>query len=613
MRHKSHLPHLRMARILRSAAGTGARDVRLQQSLVPATLGDTLRKVAFSEMQSSKPVEITEPFGSFIKWTHDAPLPSHYHGSTEMRSRETQMYLLNTYYRDLYSSFPIVPPSYFFRQLETNGSFITPLLLNAIYARIARFAPSHLGISSPEVFYYRAQRLIEDFLDVPRVSTVIALCHLSLYDPVPRGSRTHGTHHCRAWMYSGMAYRMCFELGLNTQHNINKSLSEDEIELRRRVFWNSYILDKLFCGEWERQGMIPGSYASLDPPSFMTGDETDPDEQLHVVCMRQVLNLLLGTVEYLLIYRTTHFQTLHDISIKASSAGETLLAFAGRLNDWLRGLPPLMQWTPTVEISIEDVLKLRAPPPAVAHIHTMFHSITLDILLRLPQTAMSQFQQRVSAACITQLVHFCCERPTAVLKFDYLLRGLTLALKVHSKFLNDESSTIAQQTWSLFEKSIQSIQHIFQYVDIPNTTKFLQQIGYKNAMVQNPSTIESETNTEEDEEEEEGSNDEGNWQLQQHQEQQQQQQTSYSWPIMLQAEPFFVSSTSTSEGSGCPRSATTTTISLSTSNVVAEATLIDQEMSTALPITTTSAFETPTLPCNVFWEQPAYNHENHSS
>jgi hypothetical protein len=59
----------------------------------------------------------------------------------------------------------------------------------------------------------------------------------------------------KAWLYSGMAFRMAIDLGIQLPNDklstYVKNLSPEDIEIRKRLFWSCYTWDKaisLYCG-----------------------------------------------------------------------------------------------------------------------------------------------------------------------------------------------------------------------------------------------------------------------------------------------------------------------------------------------------------------------------
>ncbi|KAJ8654406.1 hypothetical protein O0I10_009976 [Lichtheimia ornata] len=455
-----------------------------------ASLGEGLRKVSLYETHTGKAFADAEPFGSFIKWIAEPPLPGRYAGSIEMPSRKVQMEMLEYHFSENYETMPIIPKRYFFDQLKCKGPFITPLLLNAIYAQTSRYITSDDELPKSEVFFHRAKRLLDDFMDVPRVSTVVALCYMSLYESRPSSTQRSGSPYCRSWMYSGMAYRMCLELGLHNQNNVARDLSPIEIELRKRVYWSCYCLDKLHSTGWERPWMLSTTMTQTDLPGPLPED--DEEEQLIVQGLVEKIKYARKGEEAMTIVATHRpmaaaaaaAATFHrgGASSEASNSNkhpekEKVEYFQNHYWDILRGLPPGLQWTPISATSPEQVLQLPAPRPLVAHLHLQVLHGLLDSYFRSPDNSYNQLQRRILATCITQLVHCMCDRPASVIKFDVLIHMLLSATKVHVRHLYNSDMDIARHAWAMFDRSILAIHRLRKYATIPNSAKFLQHLG----------------------------------------------------------------------------------------------------------------------------------------
>ena len=118
---------------------------------------------------------------------------------------------------------------------------LSPLLLNALLA-VASKAPG-VAKSNPETrqriaamtqgFFDAARLMLDEFLDVPRVSTVQALCLMSQY------------HHQGQWKatrssgYLASAIRMAHELGLNRDPEM---VNGPEADALRYLWWSMFIL-----------------------------------------------------------------------------------------------------------------------------------------------------------------------------------------------------------------------------------------------------------------------------------------------------------------------------------------------------------------------------------
>ncbi|CAO0794495.1 unnamed protein product [Mucor circinelloides] len=442
------------------------------------SLGENLRKMSSTDSSrlAEKLLDSTDTFGNFIMWMPEPSLPSRYSGSIEMPSREVQMALIDQFFNERYESIGLVPRYYFYEQLETKGLLITPLLLNIIYAHAARFV-NIPNCPKTEVFYHRAKRLVDDFMDVPRVSTIVALCLLSLYEPSPAIYRP-GAHHCRQWQYCGMACRMAIELGLYDDGHIHSSLTPVEIELRRRVFWGCYDLDKFHSGGWERPYMISKSFIKTLPPAPLPDESEDEVRMLNLYVARmQFISIIEDGLMLLCASQSFHNSSNNVfLGIHRDNMLENITDNHAQHQQWLRSLAPEMQWTPITTISVKDVLELPAPRPMVGHLHLYYNTVALELLVKIPSNSVTQFQSRVTAACMTQLVYHLCQTPSYITKFDFLVHSIIHAIKIHLCYLDDPDINLAQQAWLLFDRSIWCMQLVNKYAVIPNCTKFLQQV-----------------------------------------------------------------------------------------------------------------------------------------
>lgn len=117
----------------------------------------------------------------------------------ELPPKDLSEHLIVLYFKHFYPFLPL----FFKRQLYSIDP-IAPLLLNAIYAIASRISPDARVRSDPaapstagDVFFDRAERLLDESYDQPSISTVQALLLLSIHQ--------HGAmKSARAWLYSGM-------------------------------------------------------------------------------------------------------------------------------------------------------------------------------------------------------------------------------------------------------------------------------------------------------------------------------------------------------------------------------------------------------------------------
>ncbi|OAD08182.1 Zn(2)-C6 fungal-specific transcription factor [Mucor lusitanicus CBS 277.49] len=410
-------------------------------------------------------------FGSFVRWRPEPALPSKYSTAIEMPSSDIQMHLINHFFETRYKVSPIIPKRYFYEQLRTKGPLITPLLLNAIYC-IVSSSSSLKDVPKSIVFFNRAKRLLDDFLDVPRVSTVAALCLLSLYEPVPTKSKSAVDQHCRSWMYSGMAFRMCLELGLNMDTPYSRDNMPSEcIELRRRVFWSCYCLDKMQSAEWERLWAIPSSLAKTALPQILPQD--DEAERWIVQTFQQKIKLALLGEEGLQIRAS--FAIRDDID--NGRFYEQLDQYRAKLLHWSANLPLPDIWNVRSCATVEEVMNEPRKPPEIGYFLTLYYFMLSDTLFCLPDNAKTSIQHRIYAAQLTRCVESTCDKSTLVVRYEFLAHALIAAIRVHARYLSDQDSEVAGQSLYFFNLCVKLLRKLQHYAIIPECTAVLQKIS----------------------------------------------------------------------------------------------------------------------------------------
>lgn len=122
----------------------------------------------------------------------------------ELPPRDLSAHLLQLYFKHFYPVLPLFFKKHLVSSADNPAESVSPLLLNAIYAVASRMSPDLRVRSDPasedtagDIFIERAKCLLDDYYDVPRISTVQALLLMA--------SHQHGAmKSTRAWVYSGM-------------------------------------------------------------------------------------------------------------------------------------------------------------------------------------------------------------------------------------------------------------------------------------------------------------------------------------------------------------------------------------------------------------------------
>ena len=202
------------------------------------------------------------------------------------------IHLLHLYFSWHYPYFTTLSKKLFLRDFlygkppahtRRKTSHCTPLLVNAILALGCHFT-SHPGArenpadsaTAGNHFFREAKRLImeDDEHEKPALATVQALALMSV--------REAGCgREARGWIYSGMSFRMAYDMGLNLDPNnltSNKHASVDESEddARRITFWGCYLFDKCWSNYLGRLPQLPTSIVTASKYEVFPEEE---DEQ----------------------------------------------------------------------------------------------------------------------------------------------------------------------------------------------------------------------------------------------------------------------------------------------------------------------------------------------
>ncbi|OBZ91009.1 Nitrogen assimilation transcription factor nit-4 [Choanephora cucurbitarum] len=421
------------------------------------------------------------PLTNSIQWKDDPALPLKYSCPIEMPSSDIQLQMIELFFQKRYCTTPIIPKKLFYDQLNSKGPMITPLLLNAIYCDVSSFASaSELpDVPKPTVFFNRAKRLIDDFLDKPRVSTIIALSLLSRYEPRPSKSKLMAAQNSRTWMYSGMAFRMCLELGLNidTPESCGM-LSEEEIELRRRVFWFCYCLDKQQSLGKERTWSLSSSVVKTQLPFVLSNDRHDQENKHVIDYFRQHIKLMtIG--EQVLRLRVLHPATDNSLnSLFAEQAVQLKLE--------------VMQWSTNSSSEIDHVIQKGTSESSIedsehlslkAILRLSYCILLSKILECAPKNRSILMEQRVNASEIVQQVEILCNDYSKVTQFEQLVYALMTAVLVHDGFLNDSDFQIAQQSQHFQNRCSALLKKIQKHVSIPECVTVLHHISVRNQQI----------------------------------------------------------------------------------------------------------------------------------
>ena len=167
---------------------------------------------------------------------------------------ELVMHLLNMYFTWHYTYFTTLSKDLFWNEFKQGKpardskhkmEHCTSLLVNAMLALGCHFTSRPAAREEPEDsstagdhFFKEAKKLIllNDEHEKPKLPTVQALSLMSV--------REAGCgREARGWVYSGMSFRMAYDLGLNIDSGL-ANIEESETDARRVTMWGCFLFDK---------------------------------------------------------------------------------------------------------------------------------------------------------------------------------------------------------------------------------------------------------------------------------------------------------------------------------------------------------------------------------
>ncbi|KAI9317639.1 fungal-specific transcription factor domain-containing protein [Dichotomocladium elegans] len=259
----------------------------------------------------------------------------------ELPPKDLSYDLISIYFTHFYPVLPMFYKKRLALTYDPHSDAMSPLLLNAIYALSSRISPDIRVRSDPdaqdtagEIFFERAKMLLDSYYDVPKIATVQALLLLAIHQ--------HGAMKgARAWLYSGMAFRMAQDLGLHRNCD-HWNIPLEERERRKRVFWCCFIMDRLLGATYGRASLF--EERDCDVP-FPTVDDDEGcshgegqnvrvlDAFVHQIKVCDILGHVLKSIYY--AKGRHHAGTPHLDRVLAGLRKE--------LDNWYNTIPPSLR------------------------------------------------------------------------------------------------------------------------------------------------------------------------------------------------------------------------------------------------------------------------------
>lgn len=340
---------------------------------------------------------------------------------------EPFQYLLDSHWCWIQPLFNFVYRPAFTRDMKVDGPYYSDTLLNAILSHSVRWCKTEPKIGplleafdGGQQFFQRALQGLYDSLKMGYVNipTIQALLLLSAQE-CGRGNRS------QAWLYSGMAFRLLDDLGItidSSKYSGSVQFSDEDIEIRNRLFWSCYFWDKLVSLYFGRSPAMQNSRVS--PPRMILDDTSEvepwtphgvifpegthyPPTQAHSTsCFMRMCGLAEILNQIIIhIYDPVRKSTEAEFYACVQEQGKNLKQWWDDLPDFLRlvatDLPPY------------------CPPSHIVTLNCLYH--TINILLHRPILCSRSLVSKMETPDMTHLVQ-CMSSATTILSLFDLYR-----------------------------------------------------------------------------------------------------------------------------------------------------------------------------------------------
>ncbi|KAL7791740.1 fungal-specific transcription factor domain-containing protein [Trichoderma afarasin] len=342
--------------------------------------------------------------------------------------------LLNVHWCWIQPLFNFIYRPAFTRDMQSLGPYYSHTLLNAVLSHSIRWAKSDPNTKrildesydGGAVFGKHARSMLFDELSrgVCTIPTVQTLLLLSAQE-CSLGNTT------QAWTYSGLAFRLIDHLGIHVdgeRYPGSVHFSDEEVEIRHRVFWSCYFWDKIISLYLGRSPSL--KHTTVSPPQIMFDDSAEnelwvpfgapplqtapwkyPPSTAHSAsCFLSMCRLSVIFNEILIHMYDPLMQNTE------SEVQECLTAQEPALQQWWDELAPYLKLEPMA-------LPNLAPPSHIVTTNCLYH--TFKILLYRPMLTRRKLEDDV-ASHKRYLVE-CVTSATAIIAiFDLFCRTFTM-------------------------------------------------------------------------------------------------------------------------------------------------------------------------------------------
>ncbi|CAH1761835.1 309_t:CDS:2 [Entrophospora sp. SA101] len=281
-------------------------------------------------------------------------------------SKELCQKLIQDYFKKFNPVFPILDRKRFI-DLWRSKSIYSELLVNSTMAYVASRSPYDPSIQNIEskpggVFFDAAKKILDSVYEKPKLETIQALLLLSL-------SESNISRRDSSFMFLGMAVSMsnCLQL-----ERVNDSLSSEESEERRRVFYCIYCRNRWVSFIHAKPYSVDDMDINVPLPELLNFDQQTKSFFIALIKLSHILGQIWK------FGYTTHPKACYEHwQSHVADPKSMLRQIRSALAKWLKELPDELQYQYLPDADPGSLLHLSSFSVFSGYINILFHTCLL--------------------------------------------------------------------------------------------------------------------------------------------------------------------------------------------------------------------------------------------
>lgn len=214
--------------------------------------------------------------------------------------------LVDAYFRHIHRAYPFMNKAQVLRELEHSGDSAWPrrssdstlLFLVMVLGCTTLQRSGQMSSEVSSKFDVPSAEIVQECLlreDLESIQILVLLALYSLFDPAATST----------WSIAGIAARKAMSFGLSRRASEDKTLSATEVEFRHRLFWSTWVLDRVMSISRGLPPALSDDNIDVPLPGLTVEEFASPDRQhfasvlqthRHVIHLRQLEDRILKQI-----------------------------------------------------------------------------------------------------------------------------------------------------------------------------------------------------------------------------------------------------------------------------------------------------------------------------